>query len=218
MVTLPQAPATEPRGPILSPADRAAITNAVKAAEAGTSAEIVVVIATDPCEEGDATVALVAAGFAAIGFAGPLWLTGLSLHAIVVGQALTFGALAALGSSSRVRRALRIDRLPSVAAHEAAERAFEELDLGRTEARTGVLIHVAVADRHVEVIADEGVHAALAPETWSECVADVVRAAKAGRLAEGVVEAVRRCGAALAEALPPQPGLGDELPDEPVTR
>jgi putative membrane protein len=29
---------------------------------------------------------------------------------------------------------------------------------------------------------------------------------------------VKRCGDALAEALPPEPGLGDELPNAPVMR
>ena len=81
-----------------------------------------------------------------------------------------------------------------------------------------MLIHVAVADRHVEVIADEGVHEAVAPESWREAVADITTAAKDHRLVEGVVAAVRRCGQALAEALPPEPGLGNELPDEPVVR
>lgn len=217
MVGLPSrfAPAPEPA---ISDADRARIAEAVRAAEASTAAEIVVVIETRACEEADATVALVAAGFLAIFAAGPLSLLGPSLHVVVFAQAAIFAGLAALASSSRVRRALGLDRLPSAAAHEAAERAFAELGLGRTKERTGVLIHVAVADRNVEVIADEGVHEAVAPQTWREIVSDVTSAAGAGRLADGIVEAVSRCGAALAEALPAQPGLGDELSNEPVVR
>lgn len=203
---------------VLSENDRARIAEAVKSAEAHTAGEIVVVIETDPCEEADATVALVAAGFLAIASAGPLSLTGWSLHVVVLGQALIFAGLAALAASSRVRRALRIDKLPSLAAHEAAERAFEDLHLAGTKERTAVMIHVAVADRHVEVIADEGVHEAVAPESWREAVHAIVSAAREGRLVDGIVEAVARCGAALAEALPPEPGLGDELPNEPVIR
>lgn len=200
----------------LSQADRNRIAEAVRAAEARTAAEIVVVIETDPCEEHDATVALVAAGFLAIASAGPLSLLPLSLHWIVLAQAIVFACLAALASSSRVRRACGIDRLPSVAAHDSAERAFAELGLTATRERTAVMIHVAVADRRVEVIADEGVHAAVAPKTWEEIVEEVVSAARAGRLADGIAAAVARCGAALAEAMPPEPGLGDELPNEPV--
>jgi putative membrane protein len=218
MVTLHDASATSPSGQLLSEADRRRIADAVKAVELQTAAEIVVAIETDPCEEADATIALIASGFLAIASAGPLSLLGLSLHAIVLGQAAILAALAALASSSRIRRALRIDRLPSAAAHKAAERAFAELGLGRTKERTGVLIHVAVADRSVEVIADEGVHAAVAPETWREIVHDVVAAAKQGRLTDGIVAAVKRCGDALSEALPLEPGLGDELPNEPVMR
>ncbi|WP_020179411.1 TPM domain-containing protein [Methylopila sp. M107] len=203
---------------ILSEEDRARIAGAIGQAEAATAGEIVVVIETDPCEETDATIALVAAGFIAIFSAGPLFYTSLAPHWIVVIQAAVFAGLAALAASSRVRRALRIDRLPSRAAHDAALRTFEELKLERTRERTAVLIHVAVADRHVEVIADEGVHEAVAPESWRDAVRDIVSAAGQDRLVDGIVAAVGRCGAALADVLPPEPGLGDELPNEPVIR
>ncbi|MBB3973037.1 putative membrane protein [Hansschlegelia beijingensis] len=202
----------------LTDADRKRITEAVMAAEARTAGEIVVVIETEPCEERDVAVALIIAGFLAILAAGPLSLLNLRLESIVIGQAAIFAALAALAAAPRVRAALRLDRLPASAARRAAERAFLELKLGRTKERTGVLIHVALAERHVEVIADQGVHTAVAPETWRETVMAIVAAAKQGRLADGIVAAVERCGDALADVLPPQPGLGDELPNEPVTR
>ncbi|GLK68776.1 membrane protein [Hansschlegelia plantiphila] len=202
----------------LTDADRARVAEAVRKAEANTAAEIVVMIETDPCDEVDATVALIAAALLAISTAAPMSLTGASLEVIVIVQIVAFAALAALGRSTRIRRALFIDRLPSSAARRAAHRAFAELGLQRTKGRTAVLIHVALADRHVEVIADEGVHEAVAPETWRESVHAIVTAARSGRLVDGIVAAVERCGAGLAEALPPQPGLGDELPNAPVTR
>jgi putative membrane protein len=202
----------------LSDADRSRIAEAVKAAEARTSAEIVVAVETDPCEEADATLALIGAGLLAIAAAVPLSVLGFNLEAIVIVQLAAFGVLAALAASRRVRHMLGIDRLPTGAAHEEAHRAFRELGLDRTQGRTAVLIHVAVADRHVEIIADEGVHEAVAPETWRETVHEVVAAAKQGRLTDGIVAAVKRCGDALAEALPPEPGLGDELPNAPVMR
>lgn len=218
MVMALSTPFDRPDAPVLSEQDRTRIAEAVAAAELRTAGEIVVVIETEPCEETEATRALVAAGFLAIASAGPLSLLGPSLHVIVIAQAVIFACLAALASSSRVRGALRIDRLPSAAAHDAAERAFAELGLDRTRARTGVLLHVALADRRVEVIADEGVHAAVAPQSWNEAVDAMVSAAREGRLADGIVAAVERCGAALAEILPPQPGLNNELSDEPVVR
>lgn len=204
--------------PVLSDEDRRRIAEAVRAAEARTAAEIVVVIETSPCEEADATFALVAAGLLAIFAAGPLSLLDLSLHVLICAQAGLFAVLAALAASSRVRRALRIDRLPSAAAHDAAERAFAELGLAETKERTGVLIHVAVSDRNVEVIADDGVHDAVPTETWRETVHAVTSAAREGRLADGVVAAVAHCGSALADVLPPQPGVGDELSNDPIVR
>lgn len=216
MVTLPRL--VPPVWQALSQADRARIAEAVGKAESGTSAEIVVAIETQPCEETEATIALVAAGFLAIFLAWPLSMLGASLHLAILAQAALFACLAALASSTRVRSALGVGLLPSAAARKAAQRAFEELGLARTQERTGVLIHVALADRHVEVIADEGVHAAVAPRTWDEIVDCLVSAAREGHAVDGVVAAVARCGAALAEVLPPEPGLGNELPNEPVTR
>ncbi len=209
---------TAANGTTLTAEDRARIAAAVAAAEARTSAEIVVVMETDPCEEGDATVALVAAGFLAIAVGGLLSWTGLRLEGVVIAQAALFAGLAALASSSRVRRALGVGRLPSHAAHQAALQAFDELGLARTKERTGVMIHVAIADRRVEIVADEGINAAIAPETWAEEVEMVVSAARAGRLVDGLVQAVETCGAALAQALPPEPGLGNELPNAPIVR
>ncbi|MFD1332683.1 TPM domain-containing protein [Methylopila musalis] len=203
----------------LTPNDRARVAAAVRAAEARTAAEIVVVIETETCEETDATLALVAAGLIAIGAAAPLAHSGLSTLAIAGIQAGLFLILAGLAASSRVRRALRLDRLAApAAAHRAALNAFDELGVAGTKARVGVLIHVAVADRRAEVIADVGVHEAVDPATWREEVELIVGAAREGRLIEGVIAAVDRCGEALAAALPPEPGRRDELPDELVIR
>lgn len=204
---------------VLTPADRDRIAEAVRAAEARTAAEIVVVIETETCEETDATLALVAAGLIAIGLALPLAHLNLPILLLAALQAGLFLALAGLAASSRVRRALRLDRLAApAAAHRAALAAFDELGVSGTKNRIGVLIHVAVADRRAEVIADVGVHEAVDPATWREEVALIVDAAREGRLIEGVLAAVARCGDALADALPPEPGRRDELPDEPVIR
>jgi putative membrane protein len=202
----------------LTDLERTHIAEAVRLAEAGTAAEIVVVIETDPCEAIDATVALIAAGVISIAAAAPLEFLGLPETAAILAQLALFAILATLAASPRARSALGVSRLPRSAACRAAQKAFDELGLARTKERTGVLIHVAIAERHVEVIADEGVHAAVAPETWDEVVRAIVEAAKAGHIADGIVQAVQRCGEALAEALPPKGDVGDELPNAPVMR
>ncbi|MFC7052491.1 TPM domain-containing protein [Hansschlegelia quercus] len=202
----------------LTDLERDRIADAVRLAETRTAAEIVVAIETDSCEEFDATVALVAAGLIAIASAAPLDFLGLTETMVVAVQFALFAMLATVAASSRARSVLGLTRLPGSAARRAAQKAFDELGLARTRERTGVLIHVALAERHVEVIADEGVHAAVAPETWDELVEAIVGAAKAGHLADGVVRAVQRCGEALADVLPPTRGVGDELPNAPVTR
>lgn len=203
--------------PLTAP-ERARIAEAVRLAEARTAAEIVVAVETDPCETFDATVALIAAGVIAISAAAPLDYLGASETLAIIVQFALFAVLATIAASSRARSAIGLSRLPGSAARRAAEKAFDELGLSKTKERTGVLIHIALAERHVEVIADDGVHATVAPETWDEAVREIVDAAKAGRLSEGVVRAVQRCGDALADVLPPTSDVGDELPNAPVVR
>jgi putative membrane protein len=76
-----------------------------------------------------------------------------------------------------------------------------------------VLILVAVFERRVVVLGDEGVERVLAPgESWADVVALAVSGLRSGRAADGLLAAVRRCGEILARALPSRPDDRDEIP------
>jgi putative membrane protein len=92
---------------------------------------------------------------------------------------------------------------------------FMAKDLHLTRERTGVLIFAALAEHRVEVIADEGVHAAAPSTVWDEVVADLVAGLKRGAVADGFVAAIDRgaTGAVLAAHVPPRPDDANELPD-----
>ncbi len=90
---------------------------------------------------------------------------------------------------------------------------FLAKDLHLTGGRTGVLIFAALAEHRVEVIADEGVHAAAPNGVWDEVVADLVEGLKRGAIADGFVAAIARTGAVLAAHTPRQPDDANELPD-----
>ena len=51
---------------------------------------------------------------------------------------------------------------------------------------------------------------------WAGIVADLTAAIGAGRLTEGLIEAIRRIGAILAEHVPPRLDDVDELPDKVI--
>ena len=82
-----------------------------------------------------------------------------------------------------------------------------------TRARTGVLIFVALAERHVEIIADQGINALVPPGTWDQAVADFVARVRAGRIAEGFLAAIAVVGERLAEHFPRPADDVDELPN-----
>ena len=101
---------------------------------------------------------------------------------------------------------------------QRAHQAFLELGLHGTRERTGVLLFVSLLEHRIEVIADTGITDAAPDDLWTEVVARLAERIRQGALADGLVEAIERCGAVLAEHFPrtggPEP---DQLPDRLVT-
>jgi putative membrane protein len=128
-------------------------------------------------------------------------------------QAAIFAVVAAVVSIPAVRRALIPPAVKKARVRQAALNYFLAKDLHLTRERTGVLIFAALAEHRVEVIADDGVHAAAPNGVWDEVVADLVAGLKRGAIADGFVAAVARAGAILAAHAPPRPDDRNELPD-----
>src|SRR6266704_6889641 len=57
---------------------------------------------------------------------------------------------------------------------EKAVAVFERLGMHKTAARHGVLIYVAVTDRKLAVIGDQGIHERVGEAYWEQVVADVI--------------------------------------------
>ena len=128
-------------------------------------------------------------------------------------QAAIFAVVAVLVSIPAVRRALIPAAVKKARVRQAALDYFMAKDLHLTRERTGVLIFAALAEHRVEVIADDGVHAAAPSGVWDEVVADLVAGLKRGAIADGFVAAIARAGAILAAHAPPRPDDRNELPD-----
>lgn len=132
-------------------------------------------------------------------------------------QAVALLAGHGLARIDAIRRRLLPDALVEARVAERARRAFAENGLTRTAGGTGVLLFVALLERRVVVLADEGIHRVLDPdETWQEVVDLAVAGLRDGRAVEGLEAALRRCGAILARHAPAPDHNPDELPNRVV--
>lgn len=224
----------------LTPDEHARVAAAIADAEARTSGEIFCVLAAQVSSYRDVSLAW-AAGAALLlpliliplGF-DATWLPGLSdnweaahlaaLHLSIgrsiavyaVFQAAIFLAvylLLRIPALSRLStpRAVRRDRVRQAALHQ-----FLAHGLHVTEYRTGVLIFAALADRQVEIIADEGIHACVDQSVWADAVEALTAGIADGRPADGFEQAVVLAGSVLADHFPPRSRNPNEVADRLV--
>jgi uncharacterized membrane protein len=101
------------------------------------------------------------------------------------------------------------------------ERALEVFGLLRvwdTEENAGVLLYLLLADRDVEIVADRGIDRLVGPAVWQDICAALEAEFRAGRYADGVIQAVTRISSVLAARFPrgERDALPDELPNRPT--
>lgn len=198
----------------LSGADRERIAEAIARAEAGTSGEIVVLVAARAGRYRSVGLAL---GLI-VGLAVPwplIALTSLSAASIALIQAAAALLVLLAMTGERLRTAVVPRAMRRERAHEAASREFLTRGLTRTRARTGVLIYVALAERYAEIVADRGVRARITDTAWCATVSQLLGAAARGELADGLADAVAAVGTVLEAELPGDGG-GDELPNRVI--
>jgi putative membrane protein len=216
--TSPIAPFTE--------ADLAAVREAVREAEAGTSGEIVpfVVPASDPY------VSAVWKGAALGALCGPLlalaafllgggfwgaWRVSVSLWMAlpgVVGAAA--GSLLALYVPA-VKRWLAGPAMLEARVRQRAGLAFLSEEVFKTRERTGILLFVSLFERRVVVLGDSGINRQVEAQHWEGVVATVVEGIRAGRPGAGLAAGIRQCGELLARfGVAIRPDDSNELADD----
>ena len=84
----------------------------------------------------------------------------------------------------------------------------------RTHGRTGILIYLSMGEHRAEIVADEAITKVTTPDTWGEAMAALVVEVKQGRPGQGIVAAVERVGAVLAEHFPRSQADTNEIPDK----
>ena len=103
-----------------------------------------------------------------------------------------------------------------VGARQRAVEQFARLGVWDTEANSGVLIYLLLADHDVEIVADRGVHAKVGPAGW-EAICKIMEAEfRAGRFEAGVLAGIAAVSAHLETHFPPNGADRNELPDQPV--
>lgn len=200
---------------MLSTVERDRIAEAVRAAERGTTGEIVVLVAARAGLYRSAALLLALAGGLVLPW--PLiLLTPWSAASIVLAQAALVLAILLATAHPRTRLAFVPCGIRRARAHEAALHEFASRGLARTRGRTGVLIYLAVAEGHAEIVADRAVAARVPPESWSAAIGALLDALRRDAAAEGLIAAVERVGAILAVELPGSPDDVDELPNRVI--
>jgi len=204
--------------PRLDATDRQRIASAIRDAEAATSGEIYCVLARSSGSYLFPAIAVFGAFMLALSLASALvleWLwIGMRLPVFAALQILAAGcAFAVLSAFPRLQVRLVPRRLQYRQAHGHAVRQFLAHNVHVTQARTGVLIFVSIAERYAEVVADAGINQRVDQKQWDDIVAGLVEHARKARLGDGFVTAVGQAGALLAEHFPPQPGDVNELDD-----
>jgi uncharacterized membrane protein len=101
-------------------------------------------------------------------------------------------------------------------AYGRALELFSQFRVWDTEHNSGVLIYVLLADRHVEIVADRGIHARVEDGTWETICARMQQAFAAGQFEAGAVAGIDAISEVLAAHFPRVAGKANELPDEPV--
>lgn len=97
---------------------------------------------------------------------------------------------------------------------DRAALVFERLGMRKTEARNGVLIYVAQADRVSAILGDEGVDRYTGPGFWQQTLDEMNASFTHRRFADGICKAVRRVGEVLRPHFPAGAENKNELPDE----
>jgi uncharacterized membrane protein len=94
-----------------------------------------------------------------------------------------------------------------------ARELFARLGMHRTRDRNGVLIYLALEDRKLAIVGDDGIHARVGAEYWARLRDLMVERLQAGAAREGLVAAVAELGQALTEHFPRRPDDRNELTD-----
>ena len=98
-------------------------------------------------------------------------------------------------------------------AFDRAAEVFDFLHMNNTKLANGVLIYVAVEDRTLVIMGDEGINAVVAPNFWESTKDAIILQFKTGQTKQGLVDGILMAGEQLKKHFPYTKKDRNELPD-----
>lgn len=208
------------------------ISQAVSAAEAQTSGEIVTVLADR--SDGYTDVALswaIAIAFTAMSVVAifPTFFTGLidqmaggwgiewtqgKIMSLVIGVGvLKFAAMLLIQLWQPLKFFLIPGPVKSARTRDAAMRLFKVGAESLTRGHTGVLLYLSMREHRAEIVADDSIANVVDADVWGEAMADMLGEISKGRVADGLVAGVRDVGVVLTQHFPRSDDDTNEMPD-----
>ncbi len=220
---------------LLSDADHLLVSDAVAAAEANTSGEIVTLVAAESDSYRDVALHYAALAMLAVpvklallpaswidwwsalllGWNGE-WTRGSIMLALIVSMALAFLLVRLAFGWPPLLRALTPRFIKTNRVRARAIAHFRATCEGRTTGRTGILIYLSMAEHRAEIVAEQAITSKVDPEVWGAAMAAMVDEVRQGRIGHGMALAVGHVGGVLAEHLPRGADDLNELPDRVV--
>jgi putative membrane protein len=200
----------------LTEQEKQKISDAIRDAESRTSGEIVTVIAQaadDYFYIPTLWAGLLALLTPSILLMIPVEMEYLLIYAI---QVLVFVFATMLFRWAPLKMALVPKAVKYRRASRLAHEQFIEQGLHQTKNRNGLLIFVAVSERYVEIMADQGINDQVQKDTWIEIVAEFVGQVRQGKITDGFLQAIDKAGSILQEHFPIEPVDKNELPNHLV--
>lgn len=99
-------------------------------------------------------------------------------------------------------------------AFDRAAEVFDLLGMDKTKSRNGVLIYVAVEDRTLVILGDQGINDKVPPHFWESTKDIIIHHFKEGAMKQGLVEGILMAGQQLKAHFPYEDGDTNELPNE----
>ncbi len=106
--------------------------------------------------------------------------------------------------------------LRDVSGKERAREIFRRLGMADTAAHNGILVYVLLAERDIEIVADQGFDGKVAERAWEDICNSIVAAFRNGEYGPGAIQAIGRLSELAVVHFPPGTDNRNELPNRPV--
>lgn len=120
--------------------------------------------------------------------------------------------LAEKETSGEIR--VHIEKTASGDAFDRAREVFHLLKMDNTELKNGVLIYVAVKDKHFAICGDKGIDDVVADDFWDATKDVMASHFRNGDFKRGLIEGIARAGEELRHYFPCQDDDRNELSNE----